>query len=685
MADSKFDLSVVLKLVDKMSAPMNKLSRKIDESSRKLSGFNNAFKRVQKTAQLSAKRISAAGKAMGLALSGFGVLSLRSALTFSKSMQLVKAKVKITGKSFEELQGLAKKLGKETSFSASQAAEGMTFLAQAGLNSTEIYEAMPKVLELASGASLGLADASNIVTNIMSGMGLEIKDLAKVNDVLVNVVNNSNTDLLQLGEAFKNVGPVAKALGFDFKDVAASLAVLADTGLSGGDAGTKLKNALKHVVAPTEKARKVLKSLGISFDGLAGSTDSSGAAIVEHFEKLKESAKAAGRDTTKIQSALGSAIFAIFGQQGAAAVLPLLGKGSKKVKEFRKSLDEEGTSSKAAKTLTEGLSGAWNDLKSAIEGVQLALTTGKTGELLEKATRDVVEIVRAIASFGEENNALISSKLVKWLETLAPIIEGMKEGFKGAKEAAKTAFKVLSDLFPEDSAKDFLELAGGLKGIGDGLAKIIAINAAGGLTALAVGLAAAFAPITIAGFAIIKLLSLIKQMKEAAKLKETKEKEAVERATTSQKNLVARRNELVDQYGYYRPGGATTGERATIARLDEQINASKPQSAVQGFFDSLGSHLKKLASGGAANRKALFSSLTPVGTPGREEALNAPGVGLFGQGGVSEVLGDIKKMEALLTINVNDPNNMISTNVKTNGFQPKNPPTGSNVTVEKGQ
>src|SRR5690625_5627110 len=106
---------------------------------------------------------------------------------------------------------------------------------------------MPATLRLASAAQLDLARAADIVTNIMTGYQIEVENLGGTVDVLTKAFVSANTDLNQLGDAMKFVGPVASGFGIQFEEAAAAVGALSDAGIQGSMAGTTLRGILTRL------------------------------------------------------------------------------------------------------------------------------------------------------------------------------------------------------------------------------------------------------------------------------------------------------------------------------------------------------------------------------------------------------------------------------------------------------
>ena len=104
----------------------------------------------------------------------------------------------------------------------------------------------------------------------MSGFGIQAEDVGQATDVLVTGFTSANTNLSQLGEAFKLGGPVAKAAGLSFEETAAALSLMGNAGFQSTLAGTALRGSITRLLNPTGEAQKIMAELGIT------ATDTSG-------------------------------------------------------------------------------------------------------------------------------------------------------------------------------------------------------------------------------------------------------------------------------------------------------------------------------------------------------------------------------------------------------------------------
>ena len=305
---------------------------------------------------------------LGRVLTGLGAaflapaaLGIRAFGQFEKRMANVQAVSGATGAEFQALTDIAKELGRTTEFTASQAAEALGFLAMAGINSSDSISALPNVLNLATAGSLELANAADIVTNVMSGFGISADDVGKATDVLVTGFTSANTDLQQLGEAFTYAGPVAKAAGLSFEETSAALALLGNAGIQASMAGTTLRGSITRLLNPSNQAADALARLGVT------ATDSAGELlpfndIIAQFEGTGLSASDA---------------MLIFGQRAGPGMLELVRQGSGALQALTREMElSGGTAEQIAKDKLDTFLGQLTKLASAGEGLALVIGEG---------------------------------------------------------------------------------------------------------------------------------------------------------------------------------------------------------------------------------------------------------------------------------------------------------------------
>ncbi len=377
-----FTISYNYNIVDKYSRPLGSIIRKTER-----------FTRVARKAQKSTKNFS--NKMMGMQstlMSAAGVIGgaavIGQFMNYAQAMNRLKAVTLSTDEQMATLAITAKELGIKTQFSAGEAAQGMTFLAMAGLNANQVLEAIPNTLKLAAAGNIGLAEAADIATNVLAQMKMEVSELGVVNDVLAKLQASANTNIYEAAEAMKNTGAQAKALGFNIQETAGLIGTLANAGLKSGEAGTLLRNAMLFLIRPTGKARKAFRELGLD---LKNFTTPEGK--IKNFTGLIQQLNEKGATTSQV--------FDIFQQRGGRAVQLLMARGAPEIRRLTKLMEESGgTADRMAKIMMEGLPGVWKEMKSSLEGLTLAIFESGLAEFLIKSLKGATGLVRKMSKMN---------------------------------------------------------------------------------------------------------------------------------------------------------------------------------------------------------------------------------------------------------------------------------------------
>jgi TP901 family phage tail tape measure protein len=334
-------------------AGMRRAREEMEESSRSANRTRDSLDAIQK-----------ASLAVGTAVvAGIGA-SVKVASDFEQAMAKVKAVSGATDEQFIALEKTARELGATTQFSASEAAEGMNFLAMAGFEVSEIVASMPGVLNLAAAAAVDLGTSSDIVSNIMTGFGMSAGETGRAVDVLVAAMTTANTDLPQLGQAMKYVAPVASALGLDIEDTATAIAKMSDAGIQGSQAGTALRAMLLSLTNPTGQTVKAMEDLGIKV------TDADGAMkplpeLIGHISERMDGMTEAQLTQTAAQ---------LVGTEAASGFLALLSVGEDGLADYAGELrNSAGAAEEMAKIQNDTVNGAFKAFQSALSEVGISV------------------------------------------------------------------------------------------------------------------------------------------------------------------------------------------------------------------------------------------------------------------------------------------------------------------------
>ena len=404
--------------------------------------FNQGLDRAQARTKKFSTGLKQLAPAIGAAFAVGAVVSFGKQIfnlnaEFGSMISRVQALTNTSDELTAVLSKQAQVLGKKTQFTATQAAEAMTFLAQAGLSVNEIYKAMPNTLELAAAGQLELAEAADISTNIMSAYGLQAEDLNRVNDIIANTASNANTNVREFAEAFKMVGPIAKSADQSIKDVSASIGLLANSGIKGTMAGTALRTMMSKLIAPTGDAAKILKKFAIeTIDQSTGN--------LRKLNDILIDMRKAGLSTADM--------FEIFDLRAAGAAI-VLKNASGTFDEFAEVVGTVGTAARIADKQMDNLKGDTLKMKSAWQGLMLSMGQGVDSEL-----RGVVQgIAKIIPWLGLITDVFVTFKDVAVL-SLKAIVVPLKNltaawadlfqlDFKGFGRNIKEIFTETADVF----------------------------------------------------------------------------------------------------------------------------------------------------------------------------------------------------------------------------------------------
>lgn len=344
--------------------------------------------------------------------------SVRTLADFSQEMSTVKAITGATDDQFSALRETAKELGATTRFSATQAAEGMSFLARAGFDTNQVLASVDDTLRLAQAGALDLGSAADIASNVLTGFRISADDAGRVVDVLAKAANSSNTNVAQLGDAMKYVAPVAAGMGVSLEEATAAAGALSDAGLQASMAGTGLRRVLSELESPSNNTQKILAKLGLTADDVRITQ-------VGLTQALKNLA-GAGVDT-------GLAL-EVFGDRGGPA-FEVLSSSIPKVERLTQSFTSlEGYAEGVAAVMDDNLNGALLAVRSALEALVIAFGDLGAENYLTNFLRGLADAIRWVAANAESAAqavafliaAMSASKIVAFTKSLGGASAALK-------------------------------------------------------------------------------------------------------------------------------------------------------------------------------------------------------------------------------------------------------------------
>lgn len=352
--------------------------------------------------------------------------SIKAATDFEKAMSNVKANSDLVGNQFQQLSDLALKAGADTAFSAKEAAEGMSELVKAGLTTEQILEGgLMGSLRLASAGEIELADSAEIAATVLNAFKNDALDVGKAADILAGAANKSATSVQEMKYGLSMTSAVASGLGVSFMDVSTALAVFAQNGLKGSDAGTSLKTMLLNLSPSTESAAKMFDKLGLLTEkGTSKFYDAEGK--LRNLSDIAEILRNSLRKLTPEAQQL--AMKKMFGTDAIRAANILMKEGAKGVN-FMANEIAKVSAADVASTKMNNFAGSIEELKGSVETLAI-----KIGMMLipyiRKATDIVKDITNAFIDMPPEIQmaAVIIAILIAAIGPLLLVLSGLASG-----------------------------------------------------------------------------------------------------------------------------------------------------------------------------------------------------------------------------------------------------------------
>lgn len=285
---------------------------------------------------------------------------------FDDAMSQVQGALGGASTDMDGLRDLALQLGADTVFSATESAQAMVELAKGGLTEAQIKGgALAASMDLAAAGQLNLADAAATTVQMMGSFGLGAGDATRIANALAGAANASSADVSDLTQAMSQCSAQAALAGWSLEDTAAALALFADHGVKGSDAGTSLKTMLQRLAAPTDQAAEAIAAYGLNI------RDSNG--------KMKDISGIADELTGKLGSLSDAerdaALQTIFGSDASRAAAILMQSGSEGLAKYIAATNDATAAETMANAQKGELSWALENMGGAVESAAIAFGT----------------------------------------------------------------------------------------------------------------------------------------------------------------------------------------------------------------------------------------------------------------------------------------------------------------------
>jgi len=372
---------------------------------------------------------------------------IKVAANFQQAMAKTGAVLNASEEDMRRLTEQSRLLGRDTQFTATQAAQSQEMLARAGFNTDQILAAMPGMLNMAAAEGMDLAQAADIASSVLRGFNMDADQSTRVADVLAKTSAITNSSIASLGDSMKYVAPIAEGLGIPFEDTAAMIGVMANAGIKGSEAGTALRASLLRLSKEPKQTEGALANLGVAAKDSNGNLRT----MPNLMKALSERMKGMGRAEKMANLAK------IFGTEAASGMLAIMNAAESG---DLSSITEQvyafnGASAEMARRMNDTAQGAMKRFSSAVESLTidignallptftscvegLAKFTSKASEFAQKHPTFTNTIVKSVGALGALNVAIKAGKFAMIAAKL-PFLE-----VKAATDKVRAAY-VLAD------------------------------------------------------------------------------------------------------------------------------------------------------------------------------------------------------------------------------------------------
>lgn len=333
-------------------------------------------------------------------------------------------------KVMEQLGDSAAKWAETSIFHTSDVSEAINEAAHAGWDLEKILQGIPQAMLISQAGGMELSEGLDYLVKMINSTGSGFEDAGTIVDQWAMAANSSATNIQELGDAFMALGASAQ-FGDSTSELFTMLAVLANVGTVGSQAGTALRNSIVRIIAPTEKANAAMELLGLETEEIeealadqsvqkaakkldelgfsAYKTDGELKPLLDIYSELYEVTK--GLD----EESKNEILAAIFPTRTISTAIALLEAANGEAKKLKESIDNsQGYAKKGSEIMMSGLEGSQKLLESKWEEFKR-----KVGEFtapdLEKFNTALGGILDSMNSWPDETwEAFISG-----METLA--------------------------------------------------------------------------------------------------------------------------------------------------------------------------------------------------------------------------------------------------------------------------
>lgn len=548
-------------------------------------------------------------------------------------------------------------------FSATEVAKAATIMGQAGFSAKQVGDSLEAVVQLATASGSTLQSSVDVLTSVLSVFNLQSTDATRVANVMTASLNLTKLTIDKLAQGIQYSGNIAKDAGLDFVELTSILGALSNAGIrSGSTLGTGTRQILTELLNPSKKFQEVLQTLGISLADIDVKTHG----VVGVLENLK----AGGFGTADAMKSF---------ELRAVAAFSALSNNIDTVKAMEAQLLLTNAAVEANNKQMESLGNTWSKFFSSVTTTVFS-GSGPILKFFQSFLNLTSNLIGALAGIPAVTTPVITVFTLLAGVQLLNWVGGLFDRFTGISLLIPKVGAAFTGLFRIVSG--FTSIAGIFAGLEEALAVILANP----LTAIIVGLGAAFAAFHV--FGGDKTAEQLDKIGAAAN--DTKEKVDSTRQTISAlsdtilklsertqsltkdpdllRNAVLEAEQQFGKFGITLEGNIDTVEKLMLAHraLRDELTRGLPLQ-IQGQIDTardkqktLKAELPSVGTSGLAKLQGIFGSV--------QTGENVSGANTFAAQ-ANNLLGDVgtSAVDAILspqTKKLQDVNLIIATLIK---------------------
>lgn len=445
---------IVASLAVEIGANIGGLRTGLRQANNEINGIGGRLQGIGDSIQNAGMRVSAALAPVTIA---FGV-GLAVASDFEGIMAEIGARAGLTADELDQVSAFALQMGADTAFSGQEAADALLQLMTSGQSVEEAMATLPAVMDAAAASGEDLGMTADMVTDIMAQFGLDVEDAESIVNSLAQAAGASSADIGSLGQGFGNVGVKAALAGLTVEQTAAALAILAENGIKGAEAGTALGSMLHNMNRDTDTVQGAWNELGISLYDAQG--------IMRPLPTVLEEINTALADRSPEEARrLMTDLFGSYGLTAGAALL-----GSISIDEMVDSMHGQASASLVAAARMNTFEGRIDSLKGSLETLAITTLTPFMKNTLAPLAEQLTHVVNGVTDWANENPSLTGGIVVLGgiLAVVGPALVAVGTAIKMIGVATSLASGAIGGL-----TLPFLSVLGPIAAVGVAIAGVV--------------------------------------------------------------------------------------------------------------------------------------------------------------------------------------------------------------------